>query len=230
MDASRLNLRERTLVQNLKRIFAGKTDAPASHTHAIADVTNLQSSLDGKAASSHQHSGSDITSGTVAPARLGSGTPSASNFLRGDGSWQAASGSSSLSYLEHTVGTNVVMLSANVYYDGPTVTLTAGTWLVTGHITVKSANATAQRITGKLWDGASTVWASGQGAAPSQGTGTAGYVNIPFTAIVVVASGTTVCKISAASTAANSVLLSTPGDNATGIGTTTSRLEAVKIA
>jgi hypothetical protein len=31
---------------------------------------------------------SNIASGTVATARLGSGTPSSSNFLRGDGSWQ----------------------------------------------------------------------------------------------------------------------------------------------
>jgi hypothetical protein len=30
----------------------------------------------------------NISSGTLAPARMGSGTPSASNFLRGDGSWQ----------------------------------------------------------------------------------------------------------------------------------------------
>ncbi|MGA1075239.1 MAG: hypothetical protein ACO307_08920, partial [Ilumatobacteraceae bacterium] len=34
-----------------------------------------------------------LTSGTVAPARLGSGTPSASNFLRGDGTWSTPSGS-----------------------------------------------------------------------------------------------------------------------------------------
>lgn len=34
-------------------------------------------------------SGSQIDSGTVAVARLGSGTPSASNFLRGDGAWTA---------------------------------------------------------------------------------------------------------------------------------------------
>lgn len=37
-------------------------------------------------------SGGQINSGTVAPARLGSGTPSSSNYLRGDGSWQAVSG------------------------------------------------------------------------------------------------------------------------------------------
>lgn len=38
--------------------------------------------------SSHEHSGADITSGYVPVARLGSGTPSSSVFLRGDGSWQ----------------------------------------------------------------------------------------------------------------------------------------------
>lgn len=41
---------------------------------------------------------SQITSGTVAAARLGSGSPSSANFLRGDGTW-AAAGSSSASDL-----------------------------------------------------------------------------------------------------------------------------------
>jgi hypothetical protein len=35
---------------------------------------------------------SNISSGTLSTARMGSGTPSASNFLRGDGSWQTVSG------------------------------------------------------------------------------------------------------------------------------------------
>jgi len=36
-------------------------------------------------------SGAQINSGTVAAARLGSGTPGTGNFLRGDGSWQSIS-------------------------------------------------------------------------------------------------------------------------------------------
>jgi hypothetical protein len=64
--------------------------AAASHGHVISDVTGLQTALDGKAAVSHTHSASDLTSGTVAAARLGTGTASASNYLRGDGAWVAA--------------------------------------------------------------------------------------------------------------------------------------------
>ena len=44
--------------------------AASSHTHAQSDITSLVSDLAGKAASSHVHAGADITSGTVAEARL----------------------------------------------------------------------------------------------------------------------------------------------------------------
>lgn len=41
------------------------------------------------AAASHNHAASDITSGTVAPTRLGSGTASATTILHGDNTWSA---------------------------------------------------------------------------------------------------------------------------------------------
>ena len=49
--------------------------ATASHTHSIANVAGLQTALDGKATASHAHSAADITSGSLADARLSSNIP-----------------------------------------------------------------------------------------------------------------------------------------------------------
>jgi hypothetical protein len=54
-------------------------------------------------------SGAQINSGTVAVARLGSGTPGTGNFLRGDGSWQTvpASAPSTTDVLNATAGASL---------------------------------------------------------------------------------------------------------------------------
>ena len=50
----------------------------------------------------------NVTTGTLAPARMGSGTPSAANYLRGDGIWQPVAGSSFAWSVDTVVGaTNV---------------------------------------------------------------------------------------------------------------------------
>lgn len=46
----------------------------------------------GIAASSHTHAGTDVTSGTVPTARLGSGSATSSTYLRGDSSWATPAG------------------------------------------------------------------------------------------------------------------------------------------
>ena len=52
----------------------------------------LSTLITGFASASHAHSTGDITSGIFAPSFLGSGSPSSTNFLRGDGSWALPSG------------------------------------------------------------------------------------------------------------------------------------------
>jgi hypothetical protein len=74
-------------VTSLQTALDGK--AATSHTHAIADTTGLQTALDGKAAATHTHAAADITSGTIATARLGSGTASSTTVLKGNQTWAA---------------------------------------------------------------------------------------------------------------------------------------------
>lgn len=60
---------------SLTKVTAAMTTglAGGSHTHPISDVTNLQTSLDAKAASSHTHSAADITSGNLSMDRIAAG-------------------------------------------------------------------------------------------------------------------------------------------------------------
>jgi len=66
----------------------------------------------------HTHAAADITSGVIAPARLGTGTPSASNYLRGDGTWAAVAAGSQTPWTSDIDGggftlTNVARIGVN---------------------------------------------------------------------------------------------------------------------
>lgn len=73
-------------LSNLKNIFATKTEVNAKsdkvHSHSISDITNLQSTLDGKASTSH---GTHVTYSTTAPVMNGTANVgSASTVARSD--------------------------------------------------------------------------------------------------------------------------------------------------
>jgi hypothetical protein len=57
---------------------------------ALLPGGSINTSIAGKAAAAHTHDGADVASGTVPPARLGSGTPTSATVLYGDGQWRAS--------------------------------------------------------------------------------------------------------------------------------------------
>lgn len=165
--------------------------------------------------------GFDGTTGPTGPTGAGSSGATGPTGPTG------ASGGS-LSYTNGTISGNVTMTTGGNPYDGPSVSLGPGTWLLDGYATVKSANATAQRVTAYIWNGTSTYYASAEQACPSQGSGTAGYVNVKMAGVATLGATGTI-KLTCESTANSSVIQQNPGDNSPG-GNVATQLVAVKIA
>ena len=88
---------------------AGTSFTPAGDI-AATDVQSAIEELDSeKAASSHTHAASDITSGLVDTARLATGTADSTTYLRGDQTWQTVS---------VNPGTQTLTSAASITIDG----------------------------------------------------------------------------------------------------------------
>lgn len=69
----------------------GDAGHTTDHNSITAELTAQAALIAGKAESSHAHAGTDISSGTVPAARLGSGSSITTKYLRGDNTWQTIS-------------------------------------------------------------------------------------------------------------------------------------------
>ncbi len=115
---------------------------------------------------------------------------------------------------------DVTMTNANQFYDGPSLSLAAGTWVVGGAVDVLNSGGSS-KITAKLWNG-TTAYAS----VTSGGfAGEDRSVAIPPVPIVLAAPATV--KISAASTGGSSSIKAAVVTN--GAGNTASYITALKI-
>ena len=126
------------------------TFTPAAHTHTVSQITDMPATptwgtLGGKPTtfppSAHQHAASDITSGVFAPARLGTGTASASNFLRGDGSWAVPASGGSTAAVSFTTGA----VNTSTQYGNAFTTVMYGA-------------APATNVGGGVWDLLAGTW------------------------------------------------------------------------
>lgn len=135
---------------------------------------------------------------------------------------------SSLTYQNGTLTSgDITMTTANQFYTGTTVSLTAGTWLIVAHITLGRANTTLIRYTARLRNTTDSVnLATSQMTQPSQNPH---YVNITLTAIVVLA-GTKTVALQAAATTGACLIKRIVADNAVANDFTATQINAIKIA
>lgn len=80
-------------------------------TGTLSDQTDLQTALNGKSDTGHTHAAADIVSGTIATARLGSGTANSSSYLRGDQTWATIAGGGDVTGQASSVDNEIALFS-----------------------------------------------------------------------------------------------------------------------
>lgn len=100
---------------------------------------------DARTPTAHVHAGADITTGTVDPARLGSGTAITTKFLRGDSTWQTISGGG-----DALVANNLDQFADVTQTAGQTLAITSSTTLSGG---THSGTNTGDNAVNSLYSG-----------------------------------------------------------------------------
>lgn len=134
-------------------------------------------------------------------------------------------GGGSLSHAEAFLSADVQMPTSNTWYDGPSVSLAAGTWLINTHTTLARTATTALTYFNRLTDGTNHHASSSQYQASVANH----TVSIGLSAVITLASTTTI-KIQSTSNAGATSVLMKAALLANGSGNNATQITAVKIA
>lgn len=134
-------------------------------------------------------------------------------------------GGSSVPNTEAALSADVAMGTTGTWYDGPSLSLGAGTWLLTAQITFLRTTATATSFAGRISTG-TTHYASSQFYQPA--VANAGG-NVALTAIVTL-TGTTTIKVQGTTNAGAAACLMKASTAISGSGNNATRLTAIQLS
>ena len=129
------------IAQSKLNLAITDSEIDASAAIATSKISGLAAS-----ATTDTTNATNITSGTLATARMGSGTPSSGNFLRGDGTWAAADATPAGSNTQIQFNNSGAFGgSANLTWNGTTLSVT-GNITASGDITSSSDERIKENI------------------------------------------------------------------------------------
>lgn len=148
-------------------------------------------------------------------------------LVQGASTRKAAVNSLAPKALSAALGVDVQMPTANTWYDGPSIVLPAGKWMVSAFLTHVRATTTAAFVYGRITNGAaSTHYASSQGYHPSL---TNSGVPLSMAAIIDLAAETTI-KLQAATSVGSASSLIKAAMTANGSGNNATQIVAVRVS
>ncbi|WP_291405388.1 hypothetical protein [Acidaminobacter sp.] len=139
--------------------------------------------------------------------------------VKGDTGPQGPSGA--INYATGVLSADVSMSSANNWYDSVSLSLGAGTWLITGQLTALRSTTTARHHGARITDG-TTHYSSGEVYQASVSNAT---VCIPVTAVITLTSTTTI-KLQGIASQAGTIKAATSTNSA---GNNATQLHAIRL-
>jgi hypothetical protein len=127
--------------------------------------------------------------------------------------------------LTAALSADVTLPASNTWYDGPSLTLDAGTWLVAGQITQVRATTTAEVVYGRITDG--TVHYASQQAHHASATGAGNALSM---LAIVVVDATTMVRLQCATNAGNALSAMKAALAANSSGNNATQISAIRLA